>query len=319
MVLEQIGSLFAANAASAWRVLTRPAMGTTTFYVWSREVEMGKRFMNVCAMSAFAAAAGGFVCAQDGAAPATNLEVFVGSWKENQPQSRPFISSALTYTFTADPDGFITIGRGGVQLRDRVRMDGREYQTPDVEGRTVSWVRANAALYRSTIKRDGTVVATGRWLLSEGGKHLRQETTPVRANGDADVNVIDYVRASGDGETLIGEWKPVSTRSALPDAFVITRVADELSVFYPKYGATVYTMRPDGKRYALNGPNALPGATTSAQAVATRSLRRTTFREDRPTLETVMTVSPDGRTMTVTTHAPDTPNEASVFVYEKQD
>ena len=92
---------------------------------------MGKWFRNVFAISvALVASASGIVCAQDSAPAATDLRVFVGTWEENQSKSRSFISSALTYTFTAEPDGFITIVRGKVQLRDRVRMDGKDYPTP---------------------------------------------------------------------------------------------------------------------------------------------------------------------------------------------
>ena len=47
-------------------------------------------------------------------------------------------------------------------------------------------------------------------------------------------------------------------------------------------------------------------------------LRRTTFRAGKPSLEIVMTVSADGNTMTVTTHTPDSSDEPSLFVYEKQ-
>lgn len=36
-------------------------------------------------------------------------------------------------------------------------------------------------------------------------------------------------------------------------------------------------------------------------------------------LEAVMTVSPDGKTLTVTTRKPGSPDEPSVFVYEKLD
>jgi hypothetical protein len=281
---------------------------------------MGKWFTNVFAISVvLAAAEGGVVCGQDSAPAATNLRVFVGTWKQNQSKSRSFISSALTYTFSAEPDGFISIVRRGVQLRDRVRMDDKDYPTPGVEGRTVSWTKVNEILYESTIKRNGALLGTARWILSDAGKQLRQETTPVRANGDNDINIIQYVRISGDGATLLGEWKPVSTWSAVPDSFVITLTGDELSVFYPKYGSTLYTMRLDGKRYPLTGPNALPGTTTAAQALGMRSLRRTTFRAEKPTLGTAMTVSADGNTMTVTTHAPDSSDEPSLFVYEKQD
>jgi len=281
---------------------------------------MGKWFTETFTVSAaLVAVVSGVVSGQNSAPADTDLRGFVGTWKETQSKSRPFISSTLTYTFTAEPDGFTTIVRGGVQLRDRVRIDGNEYPTPGVEGRTVSWTKVNDTLYVSTVKRNGTLLGTGRWGLSDGGKHLRQETTPVRANGDNDINIIEYIRSSGDGDALLGEWKPVSSRSAVPDLFVVTLMKDELSVFYPKYGSTLYTMRLDGKRYPLIAPNALPGMMTAAEPLGMRTLRRTTFQSEKPTLEIVMTVSADGKTLTLTTHTPNSTDEPSLFVYEKQD
>lgn len=85
----------------------------------------------------------------------------------------------------------------------------------------------------------------------------------MRANGENDVSIVEYVRTSGDGGTL-------------------------------------------------------PDMATAAQALAARSLRRTTFQAEKPTLEIVMTVSADGNAMTVTTRAPGSADEPSVFVYEKQ-
>jgi hypothetical protein len=249
----------------------------------------------------------------------TDLQSFVGTWRENQAKSRAVIPSALTYTFSAEPDGFISIVRGGVPLRDLVRIDGKEYTTPGVEGRTVSWTKLSDTLYESTIKRNGGLVATTRWALSDSGSRLRQDTTPVRANGDNDRNIIEYVRTAGEGNALLGVWKPVSTRSAVPDLFVVTLMDDELSVFYPKYGTIVYTMRLDGKRRAVTSANALPGTTTAAEPLSLRTLRRTTFQDGKATLETVMSVSADGKTLTVTTHTPGRSDEPSLFVYEKQD
>lgn len=68
-------------------------------------------------------------------------------------------------------------------------------------------------------------------------------------------------------------------------------------MFYPKNQSS-YTIRPD----------------VSAEALGPRTLRRATA-----VLETVMTVSPDGKTMTITTRTPGSADEPSVFVYEKQD
>jgi hypothetical protein len=284
-----------------------------------RRFSMLKRFIIGSALMATVTALPRLVRAQENARSETDLRVFVGSWKEDQSKSRPSISGSATYTFTAESDGSITIARGGLPFRDRVRMDGKDYSTPGIVGRTVSWTQASTTVFESTIKRDGTLLGTARWMLSEAGKHLTEETTPIRANGDNDVNIIEYVRSSGEGNTLLGVWTPISTRSAVADAFVVTLIGDELSVFYPKYGTTVYTMRLDGKRYSPTGPRALPDSTAAAESVGPRSLRRTTYQADKPMLETVMTVSPDGKTMTVTTHVPGTSEAPSLFIYQKQE
>ena len=70
-----------------------------------------------------------------------DLNRFVGRWEQNTDKSRGTISRDLTYTFTEEPDGFVSIVRGMVQLRDRVRFDGGKYPTPGVEGRFTSWTR----------------------------------------------------------------------------------------------------------------------------------------------------------------------------------
>lgn len=90
------------------------------------------------------------------------LGAFIGTWKENTAKSRAFVSRALTYTFSQASDGFVVIVRGGVQLRDRVRLDGKDYPTPDIPGRTVSWTKVGDAVYETTIKRDGALGAKGR-------------------------------------------------------------------------------------------------------------------------------------------------------------
>lgn len=269
-------------------------------------------------MAVTAAATVLMVCAAHAAD--TDLRAFVGTWRENSAKSRHFISSALTYTFTAEPDGFVSIVRGNTPVHDRARIDGKDYPRPGFSGQTVSWTRVSDTVFESSIKRDGALIASGRWTLSDGGRHLTQATIPVRANGDNDINIIEYVRTAGDGITLLGEWKPISSHSAVPDLFVITLVDDELQVFYPKYGFIVYTMRLDGRRYRLTSPNAAAGASSAAEGLEPRMLRRITYQNEEPTLEAAMSVSADGETMTVTTRNPSSSrsDESSIVIYERQ-
>jgi hypothetical protein len=247
-----------------------------------------------------------------------DLQAFIGTWKQNSAKSRTSISSTLTYTFSQEADGFITIVRGGVQLRDRVRLDGKDYPTPDIPGRTVSWTKVDNKTYETTIKRNGVLLARARWMLSEDGKRLIHETTPTRVDDQSVTNTIEYVRTAGASNSLIGEWKPVASRPGEADLFVVTFIdGDALKVFYPRNQGS-YTIRPDGKEYALTGMNALPDTTTSAEVLSPSSLRRMTLRAHTPIFEAVMTVSSDGKTLTVTTHRHGSPDQPSVFLYEKQ-
>lgn len=245
-------------------------------------------------------------------------QTFVGSWKENPAKTHVVPSEDLTYTFSNDTDGFVSIVRGGVQLRDRVRFDGQDYPAPGIAGRTVSWTKVNDATYETTIKMNDRLLGKGTWTLSDGGKLLTQVTRPVRADGQNDANTMEYVRTSGEGMSLIGIWKPVSSRSLVPDLFIVSIDEGALKVFYPK-NQSFYTMTLDGKEYPQVGPRALPDSSSIAEAIGPQSVRRTTLRAHRPALETVMTVSPDGRSMTIITLTPGSSGEPSTFVYEKQD
>lgn len=250
-----------------------------------------------------------------GQQPIVDLAAFVGRWMENPAMSRGTISRELSYTFTQEVDGFVTIVRGRVGLRDRVRFDGNEYPTPDIEGRTTSWERLSDTVYQTTIKNRGVLTATGMWTLSDSGRRLTQETT--RTEPQAAKNIIEYVRTSGSGNSLIGVWEPVSSRSSVPESFVMT-LSDTRTLSLSFRSGVSYTMRPDGQEYEARS-DAFPDMKAVVTGLGLRALRRTTLRGRSPILESVWTLSSDGRTLTVTSHTPGSSEEPSVFVYERQD
>jgi len=260
----------------------------------------------------------GSTAAATNAQSGVDLDAFLGTWKEDTAKTQKSIPTTFTYTFSQDADGFVTIVRANTPVRDRVRFDGKDYETPGIPGRTVSWTKVGDTVYETAIKRDGALLANGRWTVSDGGQRLTQETTPIRQDGQSGTDVIEYVRVSGKGDSLLGLWKPVSSRTALADLFVVTRVDDAaLKVLYPRNQSS-FVIRPDGKPYAPSGANVLPDMTTATDAIGPRAVRRTSFRGQTPTLETVMTVSADGTILTVTTRTPGSSGEPAVFIYEKQ-
>lgn len=246
------------------------------------------------------------------------LGAFVGTWKAST-SSRGITSSTATYTFSQDAEGFIVIVRGGAQLRDRVRFDGKDYPTPDIPGRVVSWTKVSETVYETTIRRDGAVVAKGRWILADGGKRATQYTIPTRADGQDVTNATESVRTSGEGHSLLGEWKRMSFQAGEADLFVMTvSEGPTLKMFYPRNQDT-HTIRLDGKEYVPTERSAWPDVTTSARSLGPRTLRRTTSRAGTPYLETLMAVSADGKTLTVSTRRPGSSDQPAVFVYERQE
>ena len=244
-----------------------------------------------------------------------DLNAFLGSWTQNPARSRGTISKDLTYTFSQDADGFFTIVRGSVQLRDRVRFDGNDYPTPDIPGRTTSWTRVSDTSYETTIKNREGLVARGKWTLSADGRHLTQETT--RAQPQADINTIEYIRPSGSGVSLLGVWEPVSSTSSVPESFVVT-LSDATTLSVSFRTGVKYSMRPDGQEYDARS-DAFPDMKAVVTGLGARALQRTTCRGRTPMLESVWTLSPDGRTLTVTSRTVGSSSEPRAFVYERQD
>jgi hypothetical protein len=159
------------------------------------------------------------------------------------------------------------------------------------------------------------LVARGKWTLSADGRRLTQETT--RTQPQADTNIIEYIRTSGSGNSLIGGWEPVSSTSSVAESFVVT-LSDATTLSVSFRTGVSYTMRPDGQEY-----DARSDAFLDMKAVVTglgpRALQRTTFRGRTPMLEAVWTLSSDGRTLTVTSRTVGSSDEPSVFVYERQE
>jgi hypothetical protein len=260
-----------------------------------------------------------FVAAVHAQPVGVDVEAFAGTWKENLAKTRKSISPTLTYAFSEDDDGYVLVVRGGVQLRDRVRFDGQDHPTPEIPGRSVSWTKIADTTYVTTIKRNGSVVENGRWTLSDGGKRLTQASTPRRDDDQNVTNVMEYIRIAGEGNSLLGEWQPISSRAGEADLLVVTVIdAGALKVFYPRNKNTS-TIRLDGKEYTLPAERSLQAMTTSADVLGPRAVRTTTLQAHAPIFESSWVVSSDGKTLTVMTSRPGTSEEPSVFVYEKQE
>lgn len=169
-------------------------------------------------------------------------------------------------------------------------------------------------IYETTIKNGAGLVARGKWTLTADGTHLTQETT--RTQPQADTNIIEYIRTSGSGTSLIGVWEPVSSTSSIPESFVVT-LSDATTLSVSFRSGVKYTMRPDGQAYDARSDR-FPDTKAIVTGLGGHALQRTTFRGRTAMLEAVWTLSSDGRTLTVTSRTVGSSDEPGVFVYERQ-
>jgi hypothetical protein len=218
------------------------------------------------------------------------------------------------------PDGawIETRGTGPSTLRTTFRIDGKEHAREGLPGFTVSWKEVAPNTWESVSKRDGRVTSTIRHVISNDGKRLTITITRRTEAGKDDVTTYVYERTSGTGSGLLGNWKRVSEESKSAGTMRI-EVANsgELTV-RQLYSDARYTAKLDAKEYPYTGRGILPNITVTVQAVDARTLRVTYLRDHKPIFENTVTVSSDGNNLTVARKDPNTKDQPSTSVYEKQ-
>jgi hypothetical protein len=164
-------------------------------------------------------------------------------------------------------------------------------------------------------KKDGKVLVTGVWTLSKDGSTLNDHFTAARPNGDS--TSLDYVyKRTGGGSGFPGTW--VSSSEQVNSVFVLKIRAwegDGLS-FISQGGGGTKNVKLDGKDYANEGAM-IDGLTASARWVDERTLEMTDKISGKITETQEISVSTDGRTLTMTAHIPGR-SQPDVRVFERE-
>jgi hypothetical protein len=164
-------------------------------------------------------------------------------------------------------------------------------------------------------KKDGKVLVTGVWTLSKDGSTLNDHFTSVRPSGDS--TSLDYVyQRTGDGSGFAGTW--VSSSEQV-NSVVVLKVrgwgSDGLS-FISQGGAGTWNVKFDGKDYANVGA-VVDGMTASARRVNERALEMTDKIGGKVRKTQEISVSADGKTLTITLHVPGR-SEPDVQVFDRE-
>ena len=164
-------------------------------------------------------------------------------------------------------------------------------------------------------KKDGKVLVTGIWTLSNDGSHLADHFTATRRNGDS--STMDYVyERQGGGSGFVGTW--VSVREQM-NSVVLLQVrawqGNGLSFISEGGGGTKNVMF-DGKDYPNVGA-VVDGMTASARRINERALEVTDKISGKVRDKVDIAVSADGNVLTMTIHIPGR-SEPDVQVFERE-
>jgi hypothetical protein len=235
---------------------------------------------------------------------------FIGEWKLNPSRSRMPDEMKVeskggnTYSFnfgggaeTIVADGTDQPGNGGSMLS--VKADG-----PD------TWIVER--------KKDGRLLLKGTWKLSKDGGTLTDFYREFESDGST--LSMDYVyQRSGAGSGFAADWQ--SIKETMNSSYVLQVKAygsDGLSfIFITPSGQETKNVKLDGMDYPTQGSNANPGSSFSSRRVDEHTLEMTAKVGGKVIDTREIRLSPDGKTLTMTVHAPGQ-SQPDVLVFDRE-
>ena len=234
---------------------------------------------------------------------------FAGTWKLNPAKSKltdqmkVVAAGPNKYTFNFSGDNTETIVADGTDQ-------------PGVFGTTFAVTVLSPNQWKVIRKTAGHLMISAIWDLSPDGNTLTDHFTGYRADGSTSNLRYVYARTAGESG-FAGTWE--STEEQVNSAYemrVETYNDDGLSFINPAQKMTK-RINFDGKDYAAEGPNLPKGYVTSGRRVNDRAVELTD-RIDEKVLDTQQVkISPDGKTLTITTHIPGR-SKPNIQVFDRQ-
>lgn len=239
---------------------------------------------------------------------ATN-DAFVGKWKLNASKSR-FPDEMKVTSAGANKYAF-DFGAGQPET---IVLDGTDQ--PGIRSTTLAVTVEAPNTWKVVRKKDGRVLLTATWKLSDNGTTLSDF---YRQNApDGSTLSMDYVyKRTTPGSGFAATWDSVSEKMNSPYELEIKSYEDDgLTFITPAEGST-QNVKLDGKDHPDVGPNASPDSVTSGRRVNEHSLQVTRKVKGEVRGTRNVELSPDLKTLTMTLHRAGRDTQ-TVLVFDRE-
>jgi hypothetical protein len=232
---------------------------------------------------------------------------FVGAWKLNAAKTK--LSDQMKVESVGGDKYAFDLGGGP----ETIVTDGTDQ--PGYGDTTLSVTVEGPNAWRVVRKKDGRMLLTAEWRLSQDGNTLTDDFTSINADGARSKVAYVYARTAGTSG-FAGTWE--STSEKIDSIFVIhvqPYEADGLALTYSS--GAIKNLKFDGDDRPSTGADATAGVTFSARRTGPRSLELTDKLNGKVVATEKLALSSDGRTLTQTVLQVGrrTPN---VLVFDRQ-
>jgi hypothetical protein len=246
-------------------------------------------------------------CLWTGALWAVN-DPFIGEWKLNPARSK--LTDQMKVESVGANKYVFDFGGGS----ETILVDGTDQ--PGNFGSTLSVTVEGPDTWKVIRKKDGRMLITATWKLSEDGNKLTDDFTGIEPNGSTfNLNYV-YKRTAGSSG-FAGTWE--STSETVNSVFVLQvrpYEGDGLSFIDPSEEETK-NVKFDGKDYPNLGPNVAPGSASSVRRVNEQTLEMTDKINGKVMDDQQIELSSDLKTLTMTVHTVGR-SEPNILVFERQ-
>ena len=248
---------------------------------------------------------------QPSASAVSERSPFVGSWKYNAGKSRPGTGDITTYTEVADG-----IRVSGPEPEYTFTTDGREHPLPYPDF-TISCSQIDARTWKLNIKSKGKPFEATTLKLSVDRKTLSGHSIWLKHNGE-ELTYDNVWERTSDGQGLIGSWRAKSAKpGAVGPLTIEAEGADGIKLTNSDFQNSI-SGKFDGSRGPYSSPSLSAVFFASFRRIDERTFEQTTWANERVEAISVFEVSPDGKTLKVTSRIPNSKGSPDVWIYDRQ-